>query len=868
MVRKPDLEFQRFVDWVDYRIVNHTGRVIVTFLVITAIFGVGLGSVSTESGTQQFAEDIPANQAFERVNDEFGPAFETDTGSTQLVQRSTNVLAKDELLRMLRAQEKLEQREDLRVVSTRSAAGLVAQQLDPNATTTEQQITAVKRATPTDIDRAVRRAANSRGFTGILSTDFNRKEASASATIGVVSHELPAGLATGGAGQGGSSPLTPIQLRATRVVGTVGGDISVFGSGIISDEFGQVISDSLLIVTPAAVILIIVFLVFAYRDLIDLLLGSFALAMTVVWTFGFLGLAGIPFNQIMIAVPPLLLAVGIDFGIHAINRYREDRLETDDINEAMKNATDQLLVAFFIVTGTTVIGFLSNLVSDLPPIRDFGLVAAIGITFTFFIFGVFMPSAKVWVDRRREEFPIPTFSQTPLGTEGTRLASALRVGVVIARRAPAVFLVLTLVLSAGVGVYATGVDTSFTQEDFLPPEETPWYLTQLPEPFRPADYDVVKLLNFLEDKFSTTQGGSATIYVTGQLENDAVLEEIHRAGEDPPGTFVERGRRADSESLVTVIQSRAAEDPEFRRLVNRNDANDNGVPDDDLDEIYDYLESSSSRAELREYLAEDRRSTKVVYAIEGDADNAEVTEDAQQVAGRFRMDAIATGEIVVFQAVSDLILESAVVSLAVALLGTAVFLLVMYWLLEDYASLAIANLVPIAITVTLVAGSMRLLGISFNAFTATILALTIGLGIDYSVHIVHRFIDERTQHDLFTALDRTVRGTGGALAGSMLTTTFGIGVLVLAVLSVLGQFGVLTALSIAYSFLGSLVILPSALVLWDRAQGNDPDVPMARHDTASTGEEPLAPGPSSVSRDALGDESDADDRDSREGGDS
>jgi hypothetical protein len=65
----------------------------------------------------------------------------------------------------------------------------------------------------------------------------------------------------------------------------------------------------------------------------------------------------------------------------------------------------------------------------------------------------------------------------------------------------------------------------------------------------------------------------------------------------------------------------------------------------------------------------------------------------------------------------------------------------------------------------------------------------------------------------------------------MLTTSFGIGVLTLAVLSVLGQFGVLTALSIAYSFIASLLVLPSVLVLWDRAQGNDPDVPLD-HDAA------------------------------------
>jgi predicted RND superfamily exporter protein len=101
------------------------------------------------------------------------------------------------------------------------------------------------------------------------------------------------------------------------------------------------------------------------------------------------------------------------------------------------------------------------------------------------------------------------------------------------------------------------------------------------------------------------------------------------------------------------------------------------------------------------------------------------------------------------------------------------------------------------------------------------LAITIGLGVDYSVHVTHRFADEFEENDLETALDRTVRGTGGALFGSMLTTTFGIGVLGLAVFPAIGQFGILTAMSIGYAFLASLLVIPSALVVWDRVFNAD-----------------------------------------------
>jgi len=810
-------------------ITERPGRIVVAFLLLTLVFAGGLANVSTAAGTEQFTSGIPAEEALSDIQRDFGPSFADDTGSTQLVQRDRNVLSKPAMLRMLEAQHRLQETDGLRVVGVSSPAATVARTIDPNATTTEAQIRVLERATSTEIDGAIRENADNSAFTGGVSDDFNAESASASATIGVVTHEIPGAGGGAAAGQSGSSPLTDIQLRSQRVVDTVGGDITVFGSGIISAEFSSVITDSLLIVTPAAVLLIIGFLIVAYRDLIDLLLGSFSLLLAVVWTFGFLGLVGIPFSQMMISVPPLLLAVGIDFGIHAVNRYREDRADGYGVEDAMNLAVRQLLVAFFIVTGTTVIGFLANLTSDLAPIREFGLVAAAGILFTFLLFGVFLPAAKVLIDQRRDAIPIPTFSQAPLGAEGGGLANVLRVGVSVGERAPRVFLALVLVITAASGGYAAGISTSFSQEDFLPPEETPDYLEELPEPFAPSDYTAVATLNFLEEKFTASQGGSVTVYVEGDMEDSTRLEELYRMGDDPPSTFVSDDGRAESQSIVTVIKQRAASDPEFRRLVNRNDRNANGVPDDNLGEIYDYLLSSSSREQALQYLSEDRRSTQVVYSTEADADQSAVTADGRAVADRYRDTSgisVATGSTVVFAAVSDLIFVSAVQSLAVALSLTVVFLLVIYGVLEGLPSLGLVNTIPIIASVALVAATMRLGGIAFNAFTATILSLTIGLGIDYSVHVVHRFIDERREHDLFTALERTVRGTGGALLGSMLTTTTGIGVLVFSVLSILGQFGTLTALSILYSFLTSMLVLPSALVVWDRLKGHDPDRPV------------------------------------------
>ncbi|WP_049898727.1 efflux RND transporter permease subunit [Halococcus agarilyticus] len=812
------VEYQRYIDRVDEWITERPRTVILVFLVLTAVFAVGLANISTDAGTSQFTQDSPAQDALDEIDQEFSATFESANGSTQLIQSGSNVLAKEELLAMLEAQQRLENTESLRVVSSSSAASIVAQTIDPTATTLDAQIRTLEGATPSTIEAAIQRAAAGPGFTGLVSNDFNRESASASATIGTVQHDVLGGVSTSAAGTGGESPLTAIQTRSQEVVDTVDSDIRVFGSGIVSDEFTSIIFDSLIIVVPAAALLILVFLVFAYRDPIDLLLGVLSLVMAVVWTFGFTGLAGLPFSQMLIAVPPLLLAVGIDFGIHAINRYREERVQGIDIERSMRTATDQLLVAFFIVTGTTVVGFAANGISDLQPIRQFGLIAAVGIVFTFLIFGIFLPAAKVWADQLRATYGIPEFGLSPLGSEGSLLGRVLLVGVGAARRAPYALLVVTLVVSVASGFYATGVDTSFSQDDFLPPEDIPDYVEGLPEPFAPGEYTVTDTTNFLEERFSTTQGSSVIVYAEGPLREDYALEAIQRANEDPPDAIVSSGREADPESIIGVIETYAEQSPEFAALVARNDPDGDGVPENNLETVYDELLDSPYRAQALQYITEDYRSTQVVYTTESSATQDEITNDARALADRYRFTATATGQTLVLQSVSGTILTSAIESLIAAFVVTAIFLVLIYYVIEGRPSLGIVNLVPIVVSVALLAGSMRLFGIPFNALTATILSIAIGLGIDYSAHFVHRFADEYHEYDeaIFPALEETVRGTGGALTGSMLTTTTGIGVLALAITPILGQFGLVLALTIFFAYVASILVTPSVVVVWGR----------------------------------------------------
>jgi len=806
------IDHERAVEALSHWIVDNPERIIVAFLVVTAIFAGGLGNVEIDSGTDRFFESVPEHDTQQYVDDQFGSTFETGDDTTQIVVTDENVFSKRAVLRTLELQQDLQSDPSLRVRETTGLATGIARVLAPFATTPEQRIQAVETASPAEIRDAARTLLDLRpGITQVLSEDRNLKEPRASATIVVVTHSVP---------EGDQATLESIQERMKDTAETADGDIRVFGSAIQQAGFDQAIFESLSLIVPAVVVFILLCLVLAYRDPIDLLLALVSLLFALVWTFGFMGYAGIKFNLMMIAVPVILLGVGIDFGIHAVNRYREERVDDTDPRESMLIANDQLLVAFFIVTVTTVIGFLANVTSKLEPVREFGLVVAVGLVFTFFVFGIFLPALKLATDHRRAGLGIGQFSIAPFGGENSRLGDALRASAVVAKRHPFALLAVILLVTGAAGVSATNVESKFETEDFLPYADHPPQIEVIPDEIAPSEFEITETSNYIKDTFETTNTEQVTVYVEGPIEQDNALEIVYRAGEDPPPSFVREDGRAVSQGLISVIRTYASQDREFAAMVERNDLNDNGVPDRNLDAIYGELLRSEYADQAKQYLTEDRRATKVVYQVESSSTQKEITADARVFASDVHFDAEATGDTIVFRALTEALMDSAVVSFAVAFGLTAVFLVVVFGLLEGRWSLGLATMAPIVVAVVMLVGSMPILGIAFNALTATILAITIGLGVAYSVHIVHRFIDEYDEDgDVHDSLLTTLGGTGGGVTASMLTTSGSVACMTLAVNPILGQFGLLTAISTFYSYITAIVVLPLALRAWARIFG-------------------------------------------------
>ena len=816
----------------NYLITQRPWTVVLVFFLATAVMLAGLGAAEDrEAGAGQFQEDLDEFDALQDMNEQFGvgggaaggppgggsnPHPGGTTSLTVFVSDDHNVLSQESLLRMIEFEERMHERYGDRIEETVSPASAIAEGItDGEADTLDAQRQVIERLSDRGLIVAIQEA-DELGELEPVSDDFRPEEGFASVTQMAVTFETAA--------SADSDDDLALHHETRDVVDEVEGfdhgeNAYVLSGQIVEDEIDLLLTDTVMLVFPAAVILIVFFLLVAYRDPFDLVLGLTALVMTMLWTFGFMGYAGIPFSDSLIPVFPLLLAVGIDFGVHIINRYREERALGRPVEESMRITTGQLGTAFLIVTVTTIFGFAANLTSPLETLQEFGIIASMGMLFTFLIFGVFLPAGKVGLDSLREGRPIPSFGTTPLGTEGSFLGEVLTVGARLAKIAPVFIVAIALVLGAAGGVAGSDIDTEFSMEEFFPDADRIDTYQDIPEPFKPAEYTFIPIVDHLEEDFGEGWIGTVTVFVDDtDVRSDVALTDVDRALTEPPeGLEVDEDdeRRADADSIMDPIESLAEEDEEFAELLDRSDTTGDGVPDRNVDHIYDEVLDSQYGWQAENYLSEDRTSTRIVYDLHVDTAGELATDAATEVADDMRLDATPTGEIVVDQVVIDYITDSALTSLLVAFALTAIFLMLTYRWLEGRAAYGLINLIPILVVVGLLAGSMRAFDIPFTPFNAPILAVSIGLGVDYTVHFMHRFVDEfESGRELTEALVITIQGTGGALTGSMLTTMCGLGVLYLAVIPLIMEFGLLLALGVLYAYLASVLILPSTIVVW------------------------------------------------------
>ena len=836
-------------------VIEHRRLVVVVFLALFLIVGSGMTQITQETAFEDIdlGSEAEAKQAY--IEDNFSTG-DDDAVITQVIVRNENTLSKQTLLSTLELQQEIRTNETVSDTlrddqPTAGIANVVAQaairqeQPDVATPTLDQQIAALEQLSQREIDAIVSQLldeeqADSQAFDFMPDT-YEPSSTNASATMLVVFQTSDAPTVTGSA----PDQIIDSQLTIEEQASSTELETSVIGNGIITQEIEQSREDTFSVLGPLALVLVLVILVLAYRDLVDIVLSFLGILLVQVWTFGMLGWIGIPFNAILVGVPVLLIGLSIDYGIHVFMRYREHRHETGNgITDSMSSGLAGVGVALVWVTVTTTIGFLSNFVSPIPAIKELGLIAGIGILGAFVVFGLFIPPLKAEVDSLLERLGVNR-DKPPIGTGGSVTGRVLSVGSTAAKKAPIAVVLVTLVLTAGTTVAATNVDTSWGPEDQIV-EDAPAWTEQLPEQLEPGEYTVSEDLSYANEHF-VRHGSDGEILVEGAVTESSTLQRLETAestaAEQEAVVSLANGEPRTKHPL-TVMERVADENEAFAETFAAADTTGDGIPDQNIEDVYDELFAVAPDA-ASEVLYRDGgeyEALRMTVTVNPGASGEETTDQLQTIAAVFEdngQTATATGEPIIGQIIEKHLLETTLTSLLITIVSIVVILAVVYRLVHGSATLGIVTLLPVIATVSWIIGTMYVLGYPLSLVNTIIASLAIGIGIDYSIHVSERFSEE-LDHTESTgdAITRTVRGTGAALLGSATTTAAGFGVLTFGVQPSLQQFGLLTAIMIGYAFVVSVFVLPSVLVLWARYFTAGPTQTLVGSDNAVASDSP------------------------------
>jgi len=556
--------------------------------------------------------------------------------------------------------------------------------------------------------------------------------------------------------------------------------LEVTGTLTLHNEiFGLMNRDNQILI-PAAAIFVVVILFFIFRRLSDIGISALTVALGALWALGAMAWLELKFTMIHVALIPLILGLGIDYSIHMLNRYYEGVGKGMRAGRAISTSIRTTGAAITLAAVTTIIGFSSFMISDFPAISTLGAFASLGIASTFLLTTTFLPAMLLLRDRRMKKV------KKLIARRGKRADKLLSTAVIGVERHGKSIVAVAVLVAAACAFSAYDISTTMSFESFLP-----------------ADVPSMATLSEIEEQF----GGQSVIIVLakGEIKSPQGLQAMF----DLENSVLSEGDNliTDSMSLANIVSQIAGGIPPSKNAVeavinNIDPTQRKKLLSDDEAAIYFYINAKTDQD-----MAEATRIIRT-HVKENMGNSLDLSIDGEPAVG---------GEPVI---ISDIVGGISSNMIRTTMLAFLLCLIVLVVVFRSPILGGIA-LLPMLLTVGWEFGTLRLLGWSLDVLTMGISALIIGIGIDYAIHVIHRFREEsrRRKPELQKAIRTTIMRVGTALLAAAATTIGVFGVLALSAMPAIMKFGTLTALVIFYAFVAALVILPSVLVihaLWKR----------------------------------------------------
>lgn len=610
----------------------------------------------------------------------------------------------------------------------------------------------------------------------------------------------------------------------------------VISNDLLAHDIDEGTFDNLLFLILLASIVVVLMLGIAFRSFPRVLYPVIGLTSALIWTYGILNLSGVRFTALEATVAPLVLGLGIDYAIHLQRSQRSFAEEYPNISESWLRAVGHLSIPLSLAVVTTVAAFLANIISPLPPLATLGYALSLGVVSAFV-------SSTLFVGALHVMFTKPNTNQLPPALKFPRISGQI----VNVQKKQQVGVILVTVLISGLAIYgAASLETDFDLADFVNEDmEIMTVRDSLSSSYESAGWKIIHIL--MEPK-------SGADSIPGDLDLLSELRNLNtdlKSNNDVVGNNF-RIASPSYEGPYPVLRDAILRNSSLGEAHNLEVFAGEVYPIDrslsvDLGAVFAELSANTSVADPLTGETWNDRVMQTVH-LEGDAilhlrheirveattsvDSSRVvdnfveilgsTEDSGTLKYQLKDHAVlhVTGELVMLETVLDGLSLTQIESTAISL--TVSFLVL--FVLTRRIMPAIIVLFPVGIASLWVVGSMALIGLKWNVLTVMVTALTLGIGIDYSIHMWRRFeVELERRGDHWEALREAMDTTGVALMLSALTTMAGFAVLLFSPMPIIQDFGLITAITVFFSLILALMVLPVLVELAARGQENIPE---------------------------------------------
>ncbi len=620
-------------------------------------------------------------------------------------------------------------------------------------------------------------------------------------------------------------------------------ELFIGGVSMITADMISFIKSDLLIFGSGILLFIIATLAVIFRQLRFVVLPLTVCVLSVVMMLGWLSWIDWRLTVISSNFVALLLIIALAITIHLVVRYREFHAENPDWSQGqLVFETVRFMARPCLYTAlTTIVAFVSLVVSDIRPVIDFGWMMTIGLSLALVLAFVVLPAGLMLLPKG------------PVKDKGDGSAAfTLKFSRLTERHGGKVLLVgLLAAVVSGYGMSQLQVENRFI--DYFH-ESTEIYqgmsvidqrlggTTTLEiildvDPHRLTAQDSLGTDAFGDDPFAESDPFTEEdpFDVPDPFdEPEAIAEEDPFAEADPfseQNPFTEQGNRGDSywftvagleeiEALHDYLESR----PEIGKVQSLatmhkvgRDINGGKLNDFELALLRKKLPQDISALLVEPYISEAANQTRISLRIKESDPNLRRIELVQSIRA-YAINELGlkpeqihfTGMLVLYNNMLQSLFKSQIVTMGAVFIG----IMLMFLLLFRSLTIAVIAILPNMLAASVVLGGMGLAGVPLDMMTITIAAITVGIGVDHAIHYIHRFKREfALDGDYIGAMHRSHASIGRAMYYTSVTIIVGFSILAMSKFIPSIYFGLLTSFAMLAAILGSLTLLPKLILV-------------------------------------------------------